>query len=323
MDTSEVLTGEDLHTYDDYSYTPIIAIVVVVGVPLAVLALCKVHVDHEHKREAWQARRDTMEEYRKAKSGYVAALHHDLVATRMDSEEQRMRLQDKEQALRQRHKKEVNELETKHSERERDLEAKLHKIERQKEAQLNKERQQRHEFIKQSQEKISSLQNRNKGLELILKKQKQTVEEQAKKYAELTDKYSTELRLRDEKECALRKQFEKKLDNKERENRQLEKDLLNKKAESVQLEKELQKEEARVQELEKQLIDKEGENKQLKFEKKQLEQQLEDRKEETKRPWYKLSLFSSSQVSMQSVAVDTSDLTSVSSCSNTRDDEST
>ena len=260
MDTSEQLTGEDVRTY---SYTQ--AVVVVIGLPLVVLALYKIYVDHKHNREKAQAHREKMEEYRKAKSGFVATLHNELISTRMDKEDQRMRLEDNEQALRDRYQKEMSEQETRHLERERELEARIRGIKKQTLVQLEKEKQKNHQRIKQLEEEVSSQRNEIEALESTIEKQEQSLKQQGERYAELNDKHSTyfcqsyqrETDLKNEKE-----ELEKLLSDKTREMLELEMMLGDKKAAKVKSEKQLLPEK--------------------KAEKEQLEKQLEKRKEEPK-----------------------------------------
>ena len=290
MDTSEALAGESLHTCENTNCTPTVALLVVVGVPLAILALYKIHVDHERKQAALQAQKEKMEEYRKTKSGYVATLHHELIATRMDSDEQKMRQEDNQEMIRRRHKREINDLETKHRERERELKAIVDGIERQTKAQLTKEIQQSQERIKESEREVSSLRSKNKGYELMLENQKRTMEQQAEKYVKLSDKYSKELRQRNEKENALKKEKEQL----EKDKNELQKELYDKEARERQLEEKLRhlKEqlsdnEEREKKLLKQLSDEEERERQLQQllsnkekREKQLERELHEKMKE-------------------------------------------
>lgn len=211
MEKADFLTSEDSCAYSTADY--VIAVVAFIGLPLMAVALYKIYVDHQHNQAKEQAHRKVLDEYQRSKSGLAAKLQHEVIWTRTDSEMQRMRLEDNERTLRQRHKQEMREQETKHHEREQELEARMREIERQRKEQIERE--------KYNQEHISKLQEdverKTQELELMLVKHSQERQEQAKAYEELTTK-----------SCALRDknmQIEGELQNQREVNEQLQETL--------------------------------------------------------------------------------------------------
>ena len=168
MDDADLLTSEDFYTHDTANYAR--AAVALVGLSLmmgGLGVLYKIYVHHQYTREKEQARRQWMEEYHAAKSGLAANLRREVIATRRDSEMQRMKMEENEQTVSQRYKQEMREQETRYLEREQEL---------------REEKQILEEHMKKLQWEVTSLKSRTMELESKVGKQNQRIQEQAKTY---------------------------------------------------------------------------------------------------------------------------------------------
>lgn len=192
------MDDEDLLTDNIFNY--VIGAVVVFGMFLVVvvLALYKFYLDHQHNQAKEQAHWDLMEEYQYSKSGLTAKLRHEVIATRTDSETQRVIQEESEQALRQRHKKEMKEQEKKlHHSHKVMLEAKMLEFEKQRHEDL-KEKQNIQGHIRQLEEEVSSLKRRVEYSDSELEKQNQKLLDEVEAYGELRAKYDCDLQQRDD-----------------------------------------------------------------------------------------------------------------------------
>lgn len=226
METGDRLTDDDLYTCDTSNYA--LVAIVVIGLPLVVALLYKIHVDQQHKKEKEEAYREIMEEYQTAKSSQAAGLRREVIETRMESETQKMRLEENEQTLRQRHKQEISELEIKRREYEIELEALQRKIDREKQDHTEKEERSQTR-LKQLEWELVSLRSETKESQLRLEEHCQSrVQKEVKAYQELSDEFNVEVRKRDKAIAALKKekaQLEDELFAKDRENGKLQNDL--------------------------------------------------------------------------------------------------
>ena len=201
------MDDEGLLTDNTFNYA-IIGVVVVLGMFCVVVALVlyKLYLDYQHNQAKEQAHRDLMEEYQYSKSGLAAQLRHEVIATRTDSEMQRMIQEDSEQALRQRHKKEMEEEEKRHHSHKQRLEAEMREFEKKKQEDVKKEKQNSQARIRQLQGEVSSWKHRAEYFEFELEKQNQKVLDEAETYKELCAEYDSDLKLRDDKVADLEKE---------------------------------------------------------------------------------------------------------------------
>ena len=187
------LEGEDYDATNVYMYT--LSAVVVIGLPLMVIALYKIYIEHQHYQEMVQAHKEKMEEYRTAKSGFASNLRREVNSTRVDSEIQRMKLEENERTLRQQHKKEMRQQEARFRERERELEANMREINRLKEEDVERERKNSRQYQKRVQEAektVAFLKETCNDLEKRAKEQTWTIQNEVKNYKRLSDQYISE-----------------------------------------------------------------------------------------------------------------------------------
>ena len=187
------LEGEDYDATNVYMYT--LSAVVVIGLPLMVIALYKIYIEHQHYQEMVQAHKEKMEEYQTAKSGLASNLRREVNSTRVDSEIQRMKLEENERTLRQQHKKEMRQQEARFRERERELEANMREINRLKEEDVERERKNSRQYQKSVQEAektVAFLKETCNDLEKTAKEQTWTIQNEVKNYKRLSDQYISE-----------------------------------------------------------------------------------------------------------------------------------
>ena len=221
-----IIVMDDGDLLIDNTFNNTIGAVVVLGMFLVVvaLALFKFYLDYQHNQAKEQAHWNLMEEYQDSKSGAAERLRQEVIATRTDSEMQRMMQEESEQILRQRHKKEMEEEHRSHKLR---LEAKMCEVEKQKQEDL-KEKQKNQERIRVLQGEVSTWTRRSEYYKSELEKQNRKVLDEADAYREVRAKYDSDLKLRDDKIADLEeenKQFQQRLQEKEENNIKLQAEL--------------------------------------------------------------------------------------------------
>ena len=198
------LEGEDYDTSNVYVYT--LSAVVVIGLPLMVIALYKIYIEHQHYQEMVQAQKEKMEEYRAAKSGLASNLQREVNATRVDGEIQRMKLEENERTLRQQHKKEMRQQEARFRERERELEANIREINRLKEEDVERERKNSRQYqrrVQETEQTVAFLKETCNDLEKRADEQTRTILNEGKNYQRLNDQYISGKRRWEREEAAL------------------------------------------------------------------------------------------------------------------------
>lgn len=199
------MDDKDLLTDDTFNYAKVTVTVVGLFLVVVALTLYKIYVDHQHNQAKEQEYWEKMEEYQATKSGLAAQLRDEVIATRTDSEIQKMKQKETEQDLRQRHKKEMEKQEKK---QKIEMEAKMREFEKQKQKLLEKEKQSSQEYIRQLEGDVSSWERKAKYFESELKKQNQKVLDEANYYEESRTKHDLEIKQKDDLIAMLKKMNE-------------------------------------------------------------------------------------------------------------------
>ena len=220
------MDDENLLIDNTVNYEHGIVVVVVVGMFLVVvaLALYKIYVDHQHNQAKEQEYWEVMEEYQYSKFGLATKLQHEVIATQTDSMMQRMKQEESEQALRQRHKEKIKEQEKQHHSHKQMLKAKFE----QKQKDLKKDKQNSQEQIEQLQRDVSAWKHIAEYYESELRKRNEEILAEADIYKESHAKHDREIKEREENIAKLKmknEELEVEVNKEQEKNRELQRGL--------------------------------------------------------------------------------------------------
>ena len=168
---------------------------VIVGLPLLLVALYRIYIDHQHHQDKQDAYREKMREYREAKQGLTANLRHEVNASRQHYEMERIEKEHNERQIRSDHAKQVRELESKIRTQESRLNAKNAEIEelnaqhRETQKKINLDHSQQMQKAKHT---IATLTSSCEDLRKDLEMEKRNAKEANERYAQLNAQYYRE-----------------------------------------------------------------------------------------------------------------------------------